>query len=231
MDHKLTIGKYVGVFQKDSYSGDLIHNWKSNYENKFSRFDVTSAFAQLFSVKDEKELVLIQKACHTTCLLFSKFVKKEIVSIVDQDKKVKHKRLTAQIESALFEGEKYLPPGVSSDLVEHCFPPILQSGGKYQLKFSTASDEEKLHFGTIIICMGVRYKTYCSSLVRTMMVMPDNTQKEIYTFLLDVYQLILTKLIPGTPSSDVYNSAVSYIEVCLFFILYSHRANTKYLYM
>ena len=146
-------------------------------------------------------------------MLFSKFVKKEIVSIVDKDKKVKHSKLTLQIESALFEGEKYFPPGVTGDVVEHCFPPILQSGGKYELKFSTASDEEKLHFGTIIICMGIRYKTYCSSLVRTMMVMPDITQKDNYSFLVDIYQLILTRLVPGTPSSEVYNSALSHIEV------------------
>ena len=171
------------------------------------------AFAQIFSVKDEKELVLVKKACQTTCLLFSKFVKKEIVSIVDQDKKVKHSKLTAQIESALSEGEKYLPSGVSGDIVEHCFPPILQSGGKYQLKFSVASNEDKLHFGTIICCMGVRYKTYCSSLIRTMMVMPDNTQREIYSFLLDVYQLVLSNLVPGKSFSQVYVSAVSFIEV------------------
>ena len=211
---RVCLGKSVGIFQKDFYSGDLIHNWRLDYEGKFSRFDVSVAFAQLFSVKDEKEVVLIRKACHTTCLLFSKFVKKEIVSIVDQDKKVKHSKLTAQIESALFEGEKYFPPGVTGDVVEHCFSPILQSGGNYQLKFSIESDEEKLHFGTIIICMGIRYKTYCSSLVRTMMVMPDNSQREIYTFLVDVYQLVLKNLIPGTPSSEVYNTALSHIEVC-----------------
>ena len=211
---RVCLGKTVGIFQKDFYSGDLIHNWRLDYEGKFSRFDVSAAFAQLFSVKDEKEVVLIRKACHTTCLLFSKFVKKEIVSIVDQDKKVKHSKLTAQIESALFEGEKYFPPGVTGDVVEHCFSPILQSGGNYQLKFSIESDEEKLHFGTIIICMGIRYKTYCSSLVRTMMVMPDNSQREIYTFLIDVYQLVLKNLIPGTTSSEVYNTALSHIEVC-----------------
>ena len=208
----------VGVFLKDYCNGDLSHNWRENYESRLIRSDISMAFAQIFSVKDDKELILIRRACQTTCLLFSKFVKKEIVSIVDQDKKVKHSRLTAQIESALSEGEKYLPPGVSGDIVEHCFPPIIQSGGKYQLKFSMASNEDKIHFGTIICCMGVRYKTYCSSLIRTMMVMPDDTQKEIYSFLLDVYQLVLTKLVPGTTFSEVYASAVSLIEVGFYLL-------------
>ena len=56
--------------------------------------------------------------------------------------------------------------------VEICYSPIIQSGGKYQLRFSTVSNEERLHFGTIICCLGVRYKSYCSNIVRTMFVEP-----------------------------------------------------------
>ena len=207
-------GNQIGIFQKDNYSGELIRNWKDNFESQFIRVDVSLGFARLFSVKDEKEMSLIRKACQTTCVLFSKFVKKEIVSIIDQDTKVKHSKLTTQIEHALGERENFLPPGVSTDSVEHCFPPIIQSGGKYQLKFSVASNDDKLHFGTIICCMGVRYKTYCSSLVRTMMVMPDNKQKEFYNFLLEVYQFVLSKLIPGTSFSEVYLASLSLINVC-----------------
>ena len=56
--------------------------------------------------------------------------------------------------------------------VEICYSPIIQSGGNYQLRFSTVSDDERLHFGTIICCLGVRYKSYCSNIVRTMFVEP-----------------------------------------------------------
>ena len=68
------------------------------------------------------------------------------------------------------------PPHLSSQ-VEICYSPIIQSGGNYQLKFSTLSSNEKLHFGTIICCLGVRYRSYCSNIVRTMFVEPT----QVYT--------------------------------------------------
>ena len=54
-----------------------------------------------------------------------------------------------------------------------CYAPIIQSGGSYQLKFSTVSSDERLHFGTIICCIGVRYKSYCSNICRTVFVQPS----------------------------------------------------------
>lgn len=81
------------------------------------------------------------------------------------------------------------------------------------MKFSTQSNEDKLHFGTILCSMGVRYKTYCSSLVRTMMVVPTQQQQELYSFLLNVYESVLEQLTPGNTFSNVYNAAIKLIEV------------------
>lgn len=41
------------------------------------------------------------------------------------------------------------------------------------MKFSTVSSDERLHFGTIICCIGVRYKSYCSNICRTVFVEPS----------------------------------------------------------
>lgn len=35
-----------------------------------------------------------------------------------------------------------------------------------------SSNDEKLHYGTIICSLGVRYKFYCSNIVRTMLYEP-----------------------------------------------------------
>ena len=60
--------------------------------------------------------------------------------------------------------------------VDICYSPIIQSGGNYQLKFSTVSSDERLHFGTIICCLGVRYKSYCSNIARTLFVEPSQVK-------------------------------------------------------
>ena len=48
--------------------------------------------------------------------MFSKHVKKEIVTIVDVEKKVKHSKLAEDIEQAIVDG-KYSPPGSAEDVV------------------------------------------------------------------------------------------------------------------
>lgn len=53
---------------------------------------------------------------------------------VSVHQKVKHSRLAESVEKAI-EERKFLG-GVDPSTVEMCYPPIIQSGGNYSLKFS-----------------------------------------------------------------------------------------------
>lgn len=46
--------------------------------------------------------------------------------------------------------------------------------------------------------LGIRYRSYCSNVVRTLMVNPTEKMQETYTFLLEMEELILEKLQHGT---------------------------------
>merc|ERR1719436_1149799 len=89
-----------------------------------------------------------------------------------------------------------------------CYPPIIQSGGNYKLKFSVVSDKENLNFGAIVCSLGVRYKSYCSNIVRTMLVDPSQSLQDTYTYLLSLEELIIDKLKDGKKLSEVYKSAM-----------------------
>jgi len=78
--------------------------------------DVSAAFAYTSAVKDNAELALVKKACQLTCTVFSKFVKREIVTIVDDEKKVKHSKLAEEIETAITEGTHF-PQGTDLESV------------------------------------------------------------------------------------------------------------------
>ena len=54
-----------------------------------------------------------------------------------------------------------------------CYPPIVQSGGEYDLKPSASSTGSTLHFGTIVCSVGVRYRGYCANVARTFFVDPS----------------------------------------------------------
>lgn len=54
-----------------------------------------------------------------------------------------------------------------------------------------------MHFGAITCAMGIRYKSYCSNLVRTLMVDPPQEMQDNYNFLLQVEEELLKELKHG----------------------------------
>ncbi|XP_047128886.1 FACT complex subunit SPT16 isoform X1 [Hydra vulgaris] len=205
-------GKTVGVFPKDKFTGEFAESWKKALDAaSFAKVDLSSQFAYLMAPKDESEVNLIKKASYVTSTLFDKFFKQQVVKIVDEEKVVKHSKLADLIEQAL-DGKKFLGAGMDGDQVEMCYSPIIQSGGNFNLKFSAVSSDEKLNFGVITCSLGVRYKFYCSNIVRTLMVEPTEEQQQLYNYLLTVLDFIFDKLRPGVKLETVYLQTIKHIE-------------------
>ena len=59
------------------------------------------------------------------------------------------------------------------------------------------SDSNLLHFGAIVCMLGTRYKSYCSNVVRTMLVEPTADMQANYDLLLRVEEDILNRLQHG----------------------------------
>ena len=114
------------------------------------------------------------------------------------------------MENAITD-KKYVP-NLDTQLLDHCYPAIVQSGGNYKLKFSVISDKENVHFGAIICSFGARYKSYCSNIVRTMLVDPSDKVQNSYDFLVSVEEHILSKLKDGAALKDVYESSLKKVK-------------------
>lgn len=71
------------------------------------------------------------------------------------------------------------------DLVIKCFLSLV------------SSDKNHMHFGAITCAMGIRFKSYCSNLVRTLMVDPTQEVQENYNFLLQLQEELLKELRHG----------------------------------
>ena len=58
-------GKVVGVFMKDSFTGDFVEGWKGVLGGvKVTQVDVSAAFAYTSAPKDESEVNLIKVGTH-----------------------------------------------------------------------------------------------------------------------------------------------------------------------
>lgn len=205
-------GRRVGEFTKDKFEDDeFLTEWKKVYNAKgFETVDVGSQIAYIIAPKEDSEVELIKKASGLTNEIYERYLKDEITEIIDADKKVKHSRLADGVEKA-HQDRKYLK-SVDPQFVELCYTPIIQSGGNFNLKFSVTSDKNNLHFGAIICALGIRFRQYCSNIVRTILVNPSQKQQETYEFLLSVYDVVLNKLQDGIKLCDVYKAAANLVE-------------------
>lgn len=204
-------GKTVGVFSKDKFKGEFVDSWRDAMKKlDFEQIDVSGAFGYLMSIKEENEILTVKKACLVSVDVFSKYLKDHIMEIIDADKKVKHTKLAEGVEQAITD-KKYVS-GVDMSQLDMCYPAIIQSGGNYSLKFSAVSDKNYLHFGSIICSLGIRYKSYCSNIVRTLLVNPSEKLQEQYNFLVNMEEELLKKMIPGKKLSDIYEFGMSYAK-------------------
>merc|ERR1719237_638620 len=162
--------------------------------------------------KEESEVSTIKKAAGLSSDLFSKYLKEQIMDIIDGDKKKSHSKLCKDIEEQIANKDSKILAAVDKSAVDMCYPPIIQSGGNYKLKFSVGSDKENLHFGAIVCSLGVRYKSYCSNIVRTMLVDPSQEVQDLYTYLVSLEELIISKLQAGTKLSSVYNATMDNVK-------------------
>ena len=69
-----------------------------------------------------------------------------------------------------------------------------------------------MHFGTIICSLGVRYRSYCSNVVRTLIVNPKTQQSAYYEFLHNLLDWAIEQMKPGVAFSAFYNSIVNKVK-------------------
>ncbi|RKO90481.1 FACT complex subunit SPT16 N-terminal lobe domain-containing protein, partial [Blyttiomyces helicus] len=211
-------GKTIGVVAKDRFDGKFITEWKSAIEKsgkKFDEVDISGGIATLMAVKDEDELRSVRLAGKLCSIYMKDYFVPEMSDILDEDRKVKHSKLSRDMEDALLDGKskkiKY-PQEITPDLADWAYPPIVQSGGKYDLRFSAESNNETLEEGAIICLLGIRYKSYYANIGRTYLINPDKDQEKNYRFLLELQKYVISNLKDGITCKEAYGKAVAYIE-------------------
>ncbi|KAK4104085.1 SPT16-domain-containing protein [Parathielavia hyrcaniae] len=221
-----TAGKKVGVLTKDTSKGPFVDEWKKVFADNckdVEEVDIAQALSGgAFSVKDEAELRAMRTSSKACVALLTPYFLDEMSNILDQDKKIKHSQLADKVFNKLEDAKWWkavelpnrqkMPADFDPEQLDWILGPIVQSGGKFDLKWQADSDDLPLHPGIIIAAMGLRYKSYCSQIARTFMVDPNKSQESNYKFLLAVHNLILKEIRDGVVVKDVYNKAHNLIK-------------------
>ncbi|RQM08033.1 hypothetical protein DH86_00001376 [Scytalidium sp. 3C] len=219
-------GKKVGVLTKDTSTGPFIDEWKKSFSEiskEVEQVDISTALsAAALAVKDENELRAMRNASKACIALMNPYFVEEMSNILDEEKKVKHSTLANNVDSKLDDKKFWttveLPSGqrMPSDFdagqLDWTHGPIIQSGGKFDLKMTAQVDDEILHPGVILASMGLRYKTYCSMIARTYLVDPNKSQESNYKLLLQVHALVIKEIRDGAVAKDIYNKALALVK-------------------
>ncbi|KAG0492646.1 hypothetical protein HPP92_005733 [Vanilla planifolia] len=104
---------------------------------------------------------------------------------------------------------------LKAENVDICYPPIFQSGGKFDLRPSASSNDDDLYYesGSVIICaIGARYGGYCSNIARTFLIDANSKQSKAYEVLLRAQNAAISALKPGKMLSSAYKAAVEVVQ-------------------
>ncbi|KAE8385154.1 FACT complex subunit spt16 [Aspergillus alliaceus] len=214
-------GNKVGVLPKDTAAGPFAEDWKRAFANitqEIEEVDISPALSSAaFSVKDTDELVSIRNASRACSGLMSDYFVDEMSRLLDEEKQMTHKALSMRIDAKIDDSKFFsklakLPAEFDPQQIDWAYGPVIQSGGKYDLRLTATSDNSNLQAGIIIAGFGIRYKTYSSIIARTYLVDPSKSQETNYAFLLNLHETVMKDVRDGTIAKDLYNKAIGLVR-------------------
>ncbi|KAF7595126.1 FACT complex subunit spt16 [Aspergillus hancockii] len=214
-------GKKVGVLPKDTAAGPFAEDWKRAFANitqDVEEVDISPALSSAaFSVKDTDELVSIRNASRACSGLMSEYFVDEMSRLLDEEKQMTHKALSMRIDAKIddvkfFNKLAKLPAEFDPQQIDWAYGPVIQSGGKYDLKLTATSDNSNLQAGIIIAGFGIRYKTYSSIIARTYLVDPSKSQEANYGLLLNLHETVMKDVRDGTMAKDLFSKAIGLVR-------------------
>lgn len=183
----------VGTLNEPA-QGSLNDEWNKNLQNStnlnIEYVYISSFVEEIMAVKDSDEIENLKVSGKFACTLMGRLIK-NFESIIDDDKKVTHKSLSNQIKSLVEDNlnfrkqfkEKNKLTNVDIELLEMFLPPVIQSGGNYDLNYMCTIDDNNLSSDVLICKIGVRYKDYNSHLTRTYMIDSDKVKIDLINFI------------------------------------------------
>lgn len=80
-------GKAIGVFSKDGFPGEFCQSFQTAMSsNNFDTIEIGPTIAYIMAVKEEPEMNSIRKACLVSVDIFGKYLKEQILEIIDAEK-------------------------------------------------------------------------------------------------------------------------------------------------
>lgn len=210
-DDHIQAGGAVGPWEQKLKDASTAASENGGTEPVVDLVDVSHGLGFVMSVKDDVELDLLKKSAVLSNKVMKHGYIKRMEEVIDAETSVTHEELATYVEDILEDPSK-ISLKVPPEDVQSCYHPIVQSGGKYDIRISAQTTGDKLSHDVILVQFGARYRNYCSNIARTFLVDPPKAVSECYELLLELHDACLTAMKPGQPLRSVYKTAVKFLQ-------------------
>ena len=210
-------GAKIGILAKEKNEGSFAAGWDSALKNSnLATGDISSGISDAFAVKTEEQLKAVRDSSLVAVQAIKKHVIEEILNLIDDKKEASMLTLMEDVEEKIFNLAK--ENNLQESDLEVIPPPILQSGGQYDLKYTAQTSDAPLHLpekdapAVHIISVSLRHKFCCCTVARTLFFNARKDQSDNYKLLIDIFEECIAVLKPGVRLNKVYEKAVSIIK-------------------
>ena len=213
---KRVLGVILKEREDNASSGGILAPWEAKLTEKADAGEIefkdcANGLSFAMSVKDEMELDLMKKSSVLSNKVMKHGYVKKMEEVIDSEEPITHEQLSVFVEEILEDPSK-IALKVPKEDVQSCYSPIIQSGGKYDLRVSALSNGDRLSYDVIVVSFGARYRNYCSNIARTFLVDAPQKVTDTYDVLLEVQDACLKAMKPGNQLKAVYKAAISHIK-------------------
>jgi nucleosome binding factor SPN SPT16 subunit len=202
-----------GTFLKEKQKGPIFDKFDACFDQVDHEYvDVGSFIQELLLVKETEDVLKIKKSANLA-VHFAKQLVNQMEDVIDSDEKIKHSQLTAKIEEFV---EKDAPKyeqkfDVHSRFVDLAYVPIVQSGGHYDLRPNTESNDDFLSYNVIMLSIGAKYFEFHSNVVRTYFIDATTHEKAAYGIIYDAHKFLVKSLTPGASLKKIFEEVTAFI--------------------
>ncbi|KAG7385750.1 FACT complex subunit SPT16 [Phytophthora pseudosyringae] len=205
-------GAKTGVLTKEKPLGELVASFKKALEaTDVEQVEVGKGLETVLTVKENEELENIRWAGALSSKVFKLKFMEDMEQIIDDEKSITHEKISMAIED-VFDNPSKIKVTIDPVDIEPCYPPIVQSGGKYDLKPSAQSTKDAMKYDVIICSLGARYKGYCSNVGRTFFIDPTSSMEKSYELLREAHDMCVKELQPGKTVGKVVEKVRKFIQ-------------------
>ncbi|CCI42093.1 unnamed protein product [Albugo candida] len=205
-------GSKVGLLKKEDPKGEFVTSFLSLMEqSNLETFDISRGIELALTTKEPDELENIRWASALSSKIYKLKFMEDMELIIDEEKTVSQEKMANDIED-VFEDPTKIKVSIDPVDIESCYPPIIQSGGKYDLRPSAMSTSDPLKYDVIICSLGARYKGYCSNVGRTFFIDPSSSMEKSYELLREAHDMCARELRPGVIISKVIDKVRRFIQ-------------------